>query len=329
LNILRSGSLRQWREEYVPLSGLRTDFEPFNDAPFRMSFSLPLDLPGILECRFSPGMCVRAPEHIQAGDDWFQFQIAKTNGTQQEQIGHNLRLNRGEATLLRGDEPSRAGSPFGFRGLAVVVPQAEFQARGIRPDDAVMQRTSSQCEALRLLHSYLRSLEKTGIDRAVSFGTLTPAREIVRRHILDLTALAVSWRGTVGESDLVSVADARLRAALDYITAHFSNPRLTIELVARSQGISARYLRQLMEASGHSYVSVVNELRLQSALTALSTAGQHRRTILEFAMDAGFSDVSYFNRLFRARFGDTPSGVRAQGESRRLISDALLPDPPT
>jgi AraC-like DNA-binding protein len=29
------------------------------------------------------------------------------------------------------------------------------------------------------------------------------------------------------------------------------------------------------------------------------------------SMEAGFSDISHFNRLFRVRFGDTPRGVRA------------------
>ena len=32
--------------------------------------------------------------------------------------------------------------------------------------------------------------------------------------------------------------------------------------------------------------------------------------ISDIALQSGFSDISYFNRLFRSRFGDTPSGVR-------------------
>jgi AraC-like DNA-binding protein len=33
--------------------------------------------------------------------------------------------------------------------------------------------------------------------------------------------------------------------------------------------------------------------------------------IIDIALAVGFGDVSYFNRVFRRRFGDTPSGVRA------------------
>jgi len=312
LSFLRCSSLRQWQEEYVPLSGVAVNFEPHNDAPFSVAANFLLDQPGVLECRFSPGMCVRTPEQVKKGSGRFKFVIAKTDGMHNEQLGGELQLDRGEATLLRCDELSRNGSPVGFQGVAVVVSPAEFDARGIRPDDAVMQRMSPRREALRLLHSYLRSLKKVGVDHAVSFGAPTAMREIVQRHILDLAVLAVSWQGVVGESDLGSVAAARLRTALDYITTHSSDPRLTIEKVARSQGISARYLRRLMEASGHSYVDLVNELRLQKAFAVLSAVDQTKRTILDVAMDVGFSDISYFNRLFRSRFRDTPSSVRAQ-----------------
>jgi AraC-like DNA-binding protein len=36
-----------------------------------------------------------------------------------------------------------------------------------------------------------------------------------------------------------------------------------------------------------------------------------QRDITQVALDAGFGDLSYFNRRFRERFGTTPSAVRA------------------
>ena len=35
------------------------------------------------------------------------------------------------------------------------------------------------------------------------------------------------------------------------------------------------------------------------------------RSIISVALDAGFQDLSYFNRTFRRRYGATPSDVRA------------------
>jgi AraC-like DNA-binding protein len=57
-------------------------------------------------------------------------------------------------------------------------------------------------------------------------------------------------------------------------------------------------------------VARVNELRLQRAFTLLSEKSERPRRIADIALAAGFSDISQFNRLFRSRFGDTPSGVR-------------------
>jgi len=109
---------------------------------------------------------------------------------------------------------------------------------------------------------------------------------------------------------LSAVAAARLNAALDYIAKSYDEPGLTIAAVASSQGISSRYLQRLIETSGVSFAARVNELRLQKTFTLLAETRDSARRISDIALQAGFSDVSHFNRLFRSRFGDTPSGVR-------------------
>ena len=104
-------------------------------------------------------------------------------------------------------------------------------------------------------------------------------------------------------------------AVLDDIAQRFQDPELRVAAVAQRQGISPRYLQRLLESSGISFAARVNELRLQRALTLLREPGTRR--VCDIALDAGFSDISHFNRVFRARFGDTPSGVRAQ--ARRAV----------
>jgi AraC-like DNA-binding protein len=69
-----------------------------------------------------------------------------------------------------------------------------------------------------------------------------------------------------------------------------------------------------LEGAGTSFTDHVNELRLQQAFALLTEPRGRRRRISDIAMEAGFSDVSYFNQLFRARFGNTPSGVRGGGD---------------
>ena len=62
----------------------------------------------------------------------------------------------------------------------------------------------------------------------------------------------------------------------------------------------------------------VIELRLKQAFMLLTAQRGSKVRISDIALQSGFSDVSYFNRLFRSRFGDTPSGVR--GEAHRHLA---------
>jgi AraC-like DNA-binding protein len=129
---------------------------------------------------------------------------------------------------------------------------------------------------------------------------------------------APSSPSVASEQGLSAEATAHLTAILNHITTHYDEPGLGVAAVAEAQDISPRYLQRLIASTGTTFTGRVNELRLQRVFALLTEAHDNERRISDIALDAGFSDISHFNRLFRSRFGDTPSGVRAQWEQRPI-----------
>jgi AraC-like DNA-binding protein len=257
-----------------------------------------------------PGFIFRDEDLIRDGDDGVSLVIAPSRKLNILHRGREVQLAPGEATIMQADAPGRCGSGEGIVVSEIMISPAEWVARGARPNDALMQHIRRNSDALELLRSYVRSLEKT------SFATFAKGREIVRCHIIDLAVLAAAPHASIGESSASAVVAARLHAIFDYIAVHFSDPELSLTNVARSLRISPRYLQRLMETSGTSFTGYVNELRLKRAFMLLAARCEVR--VSDVALQVGFSDISHFNRLFRSHFGGTPSDVRAglQGLSR-------------
>jgi AraC-like DNA-binding protein len=67
----------------------------------------------------------------------------------------------------------------------------------------------------------------------------------------------------------------------------------------------------LFEESGTTFTEFVLTLRLQSAHRMLSSPRFSSWSVTAIALEAGFGDLSYFNRRFRQRFDGTPSDIRA------------------
>ena len=64
------------------------------------------------------------------------------------------------------------------------------------------------------------------------------------------------------------------------------------------------------EHEGTSFTDYVLAQRLACAHRLLTDPRHATEKISAIALDAGFGDLSYFNRMFRRRYGETPSGVR-------------------
>lgn len=103
---------------------------------------------------------------------------------------------------------------------------------------------------------------------------------------------------------------SRLSAITAFILSRIDNPELCLEEVAAHQGISSSYVRKLFAAEGAKFSAFVLEIRLAKVLQMLADPDSRGHAISAIALKCGFNDISYFNRVFRKRFGCTPSDLR-------------------
>ncbi len=113
-----------------------------------------------------------------------------------------------------------------------------------------------------------------------------------------------------GGSDPGSARPAMLAAVLEHVESRLDDPALSVGSVAARFGVSLRYLHKLFEPTGESFCRYLLRRRLEQAASELTAPEQARTPIAEIAFRNGFSDLSWFNRRFKAQFGATPRDVR-------------------
>ena len=103
---------------------------------------------------------------------------------------------------------------------------------------------------------------------------------------------------------------ARLQLIQAQVLENLHDCGLTVASVARRARVSPKQVQRLFQQTGSTFSEFVLEQRLLLAHRRLSAPGTRGEKISTIALDAGFGDLSYFNRSFRKRFGMTPSEWR-------------------
>ena len=107
-----------------------------------------------------------------------------------------------------------------------------------------------------------------------------------------------------------TVDDPRVRRAMLQIEQNLSTPQ-KVEDIAAGVGLSKRQLERIFrKVVGKSIQEFSRDLRVFYGLWLLANSD---KTITTVATESGFSDISHFNRLFRATFGCAPSTLRREG----------------
>lgn len=99
----------------------------------------------------------------------------------------------------------------------------------------------------------------------------------------------------------------RLKKAMDFIEAHYGEP-LTVERVAREAFLSPSRLSHIIKDElGLTLIDYLSKIRIERAKTLL---GNPEIPIARISQEVGFSDQSYFTKVFKKIEGCTPRAYR-------------------
>lgn len=106
-----------------------------------------------------------------------------------------------------------------------------------------------------------------------------------------------------------------IRRSVSYIIAHYREP-IRLDALLELSGMSrATFARQFQLHAGRSFSTFLNQVRLQAVCRALRDT---KEPITNIALENGFSQLSFFNRLFRREFGINPSAYRKANKPRQV-----------
>lgn len=214
------------------------------------------------------------------------------------------RLSAGDFVLCAAGRPYEMSWSTPIRRIVVSIPGNLLKRHLACPDNAVAVRMAGSRGMNLLLGNFLRSFwtcRQEVVDQAVALR--------MSYTLLDLIAAAYSSTPQLRCEHSSLVAAHRVRI-ISYIEAHLRDPELTPRRVAQACRITARYLHHLFAHESETVTQFIQRRRLEECARALIAAPVRGRLVTEIAFDYGFNSLTHFGRVFRNRYGLTPSEYR-------------------
>jgi AraC-like DNA-binding protein len=248
----------------------------------------------------------RTQELLADGNDDISLNIQETGRCIVSQLGRQVAVEVGGGFCTSNSHVSTVHFPGAARFTSIGVPRKLMMAMVPGIEDALARPLPPDLGVLRLLARYLDVLEDAHALEAPEL------RRAAATHIHDLCALAIgATRDAAEVARGRGVRAARLHAVKADIVQSLSSGPVSASTLAMRHRVTPRYIRKLFEGQGTSLSRFVLNQRLALVHRLLTDPHYRHRTIGSLAFEAGFGDLSTFNRKFRRYYGATPSDVRA------------------
>lgn len=174
--------------------------------------------------------------------------------------------------------------------------------REVHPQNA--SAASIALQNLLLIHNSL------WVERATHSQTEAPRRLFfpctMQEHIQYFCELLSMIRQARETYSLASCRD-EIRQLDDFIHAHISE-HITLAMLSRQVNMTENYLSRMFKSeTGLNIVAYINLVKLEHARTLLSQPGSSIKSV---ALELGFEEASYFNKIFNKSYGINPSDYK-------------------
>lgn len=275
-------------------------------------------------CAVAPGRTTRIRGE---GNHWhFHTEMELTVFTSGEGtrcVGDHVgQFTAGDLVLLGEKLPHYWHTRGGASGVSV---QWHF------PDSHPFWAFPETVELAELFKDAGRGLRLTGSTASAVAGLLLeiphecPLAQLARLMII----LAKTATAPAADRDYLSSRPFNLTAeshhqqaiskALRHLVANFRDQVSLGDLLVITDLSRPTFARQFRQHSGRSFSEFLNRLRLDAACRELASS---ERNVIDIALTSGFSEISFFNRLFRREMNCTPSEYRNKCRSGKENSNA-------
>ena len=241
---------------------------------------------------------LRLRTHIAHATDDLCFVNLQLDGLgRTTQRGHEQVCARGDLAVVDTTAPFEIANGNDFRLYCFAMPRRLLPERFYDSPQLALSKTATGRALARTLASY------------AEFCLAAPAVFASSgAHLVELIAHAPDVLGELSGTRMST--PVLLSMMLDHIDHHSADPDLDAASLAARFRCSERYVHRLFAITGRSVSEHVNDRRiLVCARNLLDPDGRHKK-IAEIAFDAGFRDISHFNRLFKRSHGLAPRDFR-------------------
>lgn len=227
------------------------------------------------------------------------------------QLHTEVLLRAGDFVLCDGTLPCELLLGGDNRMLVIRIPQEALRRRLPTPEsflNSLMSGSSGVSSLVSRFASDFWDQCQRGVEGATA--------ERLVETICDLLATAfMDSSGRAGD-DSTTLAMWKLRIRR-YIDQRLNDPELSPQDIAREFRISRRYVHKIFAADDETASRYILRRRLERCHRSLTDEMQRPKTISAIAFEWGFNNTTHFGRVFRERYGVSPSAVRQTRNSRR------------
>lgn len=194
---------------------------------------------------------------------------------------------------LQWDFPQEHGI-WDFPESATLTELFESGRRGLQIQGETAEITRRRMESI----SGLEGLEKLTAFLQVLDGIASAPKSDIRH----LSVRSFSLSGTAEQQETI-------RRAVSYILANYRETVNLPDLLQLTGMSRATFTREFRRHAGRPFSIFLNQVRLQAVCRALLNSIE---LVGNIALDHGFNQLSFFNRLFRREIGVSPTVYRAR-----------------